>query len=380
MQEFDMKLTQNYIQKYKRSSKEEKTQILKEYCYHIGIKKNTAVQRFKRLLSSSNPISLSTVKYKKKKGRAKEFLEIHKLFIKEIWKLTGEICGEKVFPELQTYIDQFTAKNTNYPSEVVDKCRKISLITLKRIIGKFPKARSQKHVSKEMIYKNILVDPNFKRHANEPGYLEVDFVEHNGGNSSGQYGITCSYVDVCTGWHVRSATLGQSENAMRICHEKALWKLFYKPKEFHPDNNRALLKTLFEKSIGISRSRPYKKNDNAHVEQKNDDKIRKLVGYFRYDTQEQINLLNELYDIEDTISNFFIPSSKLKKRVYDKNGKLIKRIHDKPQTPYKRYMSHKKIPKSQKDELEKYYKSLNLVELREESDRIYAKLLQARSG
>jgi len=91
---------------------------------------------------------------------------------------------------------------------------------------------------------------------------------------------------------------------------------------YHPDNDKCILKVLFERvreggDIRLSRSRPYKKNDNAHVEQKGGDKVRKLVGYLRYDTPQEVELLNEIYEIADLIENFFIPTLKLRCRIKD---------------------------------------------------------------
>jgi len=89
---------------------------------------------------------------------------------------------------------------------------------------------------------------------------------------------------------------------------------------YHSDNDKTILKILFEKIKGkdgkyLSRSRPYKKNDNAHVEQKGGDKVRKLVGYFRYDSEEEVSLLNEIYNRADLLDNFFIANFKLKDKI-----------------------------------------------------------------
>jgi hypothetical protein len=93
-------------------------------------------------------------------------------------------------------------------------------------------------------------------------------------------------------------------------------------------------RTQQKHSFILSRSRPYQKNDNAHVEQKNDDKVRKLVGYYRYDTEQEIRLLNLLYERSDLLDNFFIASAKLEEKIRDNKGRVIRRVHDKPKTPY----------------------------------------------
>ena len=126
----------------------------------------------------------------------------------------------------------------------------------------------------------------------------------------------------------------------------------------------------------LSRSRPYQKNDNAHVEQKNDDKVRKLVGYYRYDTEQEVELLNLLYEKSDLLENFFTASAKVKEKVRDSKGRVISRVHDKPQTPYRRLMGYDKISEQTKERLKSIYESVNMIELREEIDRIMQRLYE----
>ena len=134
-----------------------------------------------------------------------------------------------------------------------------------------------------------------------------------------------------------------------------------------------------KQEIQLSRSRPYKKEDNGHVEQKNGDKIRKLVGYHRYDTQNQVELLNELYKVEDLISNFFISSQKLKTKTYDEKGRLISKKYDKATTPYQRLIRSKQVDRNTKETLKSVYSVLNLVRLRKESERLKAELFETVS-
>jgi hypothetical protein len=157
---------------------------------------------------------------------------------------------------------------------------------------------------------------------------------------------------------------------------------------YHPDNDKAILRILFERMknsnndkegkhrFSLSRSRPYQKNDNAHVEQKNGDKVRKLVGYWRYDTYEELELLNLLYEKADLLDNFFIPTAKLKDKVRDKQGRVVRRVHDKPKTPYQRLMDCKceQISEQTKQKLKSIYESLNMVELRVEINKILQEL------
>jgi len=158
---------------------------------------------------------------------------------------------------------------------------------------------------------------------------------------------------------------------------------------YHPDNDRTILKILFERMINnkeqhkppfkLSRSRPYQKNDNAHVEQKNDDKVRKLVGYHRYDTEHELRVLNLLYEKSDLLDNFFIASAKLSEKIRDDKGRVIRRVHDKPQTPYQRLMGCDEILEQTKKKLKNIYESLNMIELRRQIDKNLQNLYEVQT-
>ncbi|MDA2919306.1 hypothetical protein MYX76_07435, partial [Desulfobacterota bacterium AH_259_B03_O07] len=149
---------------------------------------------------------------------------------------------------------------------------------------------------------------------------------------------------------------------------------------YHPDNDKSILKVLFERMknsnkgqkhrFSLSRSRSYKKNDNAHVEQKNDDKVRKLVGYYRYDNPREVYLLNKLYEKADLLDNFFIHSAKLIEKVRDANTRVIRMVHDKPKTPFQRLIECEQLKKHDKRKLKNIFKSLDMIELRNDINKI----------
>jgi len=194
----------------------------------------------------------------------------------------------------------------------------MSVGTLKRIIMEFDKPVFKKrHKGNAFLYTQIPIIADFGKNAyKSPGYIEVDFVEHNGGNSSGRFAITAVYTDLSSQWTVRASGWGKNLESIKEMDEIAHGRIPFPVLHYHPDNDKGILKVLFDrvrnKQIGLSRSRPYKKNDNAHVEQKGGDKVRKLVGYLRYDTEEEVKILNQIYHVADLIENFFVPTMKLK--------------------------------------------------------------------
>ena len=115
-----------------------------------------------------------------------------------------------------------------------------------------------------------------------------------------------------------------------------------------------------------------RKNDNPYVEQKNDSIVRRWIGYGRYDTQEQIDTLNEFYEILRLYTNFFLPVQKLERK--ERIGSKIKKIHDRAKTPYQRVLEADDVSDETKEKLKKKYKTLNLVILKKQIDAILKRL------
>ena len=130
--------------------------------------------------------------------------------------------------------------------------------------------------------------------------------------------------------------------------------------------NDQLYRYCTKEQITFTRGRPGKKNDNPYVEQKNDSVVRRWVGYGRYDTEEQVKLLNELYEILRLYLNFFVPVMKLKKKVH--KGSRVTKIYDKPKTAYHRILQTKDVSREIKNNLIREYKTLNLVVLKRQVD------------
>jgi len=379
---FDMQLTQKLAKEYKKASKKRKGEMLTEYCFLTDVGRNTASKRFCKEIRDVYPRVLPKATKYRKRGPKNKFNSIHKEIVRRCWELGGNICAERLHPMLSIYIDRLDIRGMFkfYSKQDIDKTRSISLGTLKRVISTFPKTSSKKHKGNAMIYKQVPIVAHFSRFTDKPGHVEIDFVEHNGGVSSGVFAITGTYTDIFSGWVVRAAGLGRNEHSVSSIDKTAQTRIFHEVFHYHPDNDKSILKVLFERmknnnkvkkhSFTLSRSRPYKKNDNAHVEQKNDDKVRKLVGYYRYDTPKEVELLNKLYEKADMLDNFFIPSAKLIQKIRDNNGRVIRRVHDKPKTPFQRLIEYEQLPKYDKQKLKNILKSLDMVELRQEVNKI----------
>lgn len=397
MNHFEMELTQRQAKTYKKATKKQKGEIITRYCQLTGVdgnltrNRNLVSKRFRKVIRDIHPRVLKEKQSTgKKRGRRPTYTNIHKAIVRKTWELSGEICGERMRPALGEYIDQLV-KNDKlkfFGERYIQETKKISEPTLKRIIVGFPKTGKRRtNKGNASIYKEVPIHAHFGENSHRAGYIEVDYVEHNGGNSSGTFANTGCYVDVCFGWIARAAALGKNQQAVSQIHDRNERRILHPVKEYHPDNAKPILKLLLEKKLNpdetnrhhdyrLSRSRPYHKEDNGHVEQKNGDKVRNLVGYHRYETQEQVELLNRLFEIEDLISNFFLPSQKLVEKIIDDKGRVVRRKHDRAQTPYQRLLEANDASREVKERVRQIYAKLNLVELRKESERIQKQLYQ----
>jgi hypothetical protein len=194
------------------------------------------------------------------------------------------------------------------------------------------------------------------------GNLQMDFVLHCGRSLAGEYLNTMSVVDIASGWWEGEPQMGRSQKASEESFDRLRRRFPFRVREAHPDNDSALLNELLwnychKWRIAMSRSRPYEKNDNAWVEQKNWTHVRKLVGYRRYDTAAEQELLRELYRRWADYQNFFQPVMKLKEKT--REGGKVHRVYDEAKTPYQRVLASGVLNRKQREQLEVRYQALN---------------------
>lgn len=361
------------IQNYLNASKSQKVKILDMLVTQTGMHRKSIIRRINRPL-----------RVNKRGGSKPKYPPQVVDILKIIWNSMDYICAELLHPQIEDVVQVlFESKRLeNFSLELINLVKNIPLGTLKNKLrginldqskGSYYFRRSGNNLKKTV---PISTDMNTSTHA---GCIEIDFVDHNGGDSSGQFARTMCAVDVFTQFINREAIRGKLEEKVQKVCGNTLNLFPFKPLKVHSDNESALLKSLIYQQanrmdLQISRSRSYQKQDNGHVEQKNGDKIRKLVGYRRYDSLEHENLLNQIYHIDDLFQNHFIPSMRLKEKLYDENGKLLRKIYDKAQTPYQRVLADVTIAEENKQSMKDLHKVLNPLELKEQRDKLIRKL------
>lgn len=199
----------------------------------------------------------------------------------------------------------------------------------------------------------------------KPGFLEIDSVHHNGGNPSGHYCYTVSQEDVSTGWHENTAHLGKSESFTSKAIDDGGVRFPFPIKGIDFDTggefvNWHLKRYCDRKKITYTRARQGVKNDQCYVEETNWSQVREYVGYSRYDTDYQCELLNKLYLVMSDYLNYF--QAKERCTFKERNGAKVKRKFE-TRTPYQRVLAHPDIPQLTKDLLTKHFLTLNPKQL-----------------
>jgi len=356
--------------KYWRAKKKVKTQLLNDFCEF------TKYDRKYALFLLNNPVPARWKRYRTRKKLYDQPV-IDALLI--LWRASNEICAERFQPFIPILLPKLVALGElEISSEVEKKLLQISLGTVKRIV-RTTKRRSKLKIKGTTKPGSLLKKQIAVRYGRwietDPGWCETDTVAHCGDNVGGEFIYSLDVIDICSGWSEQAAIWGKGEAATREQMDVIRRRLPFKLLGLDPDNgsefiNWQMLRYCKKHAINLTRSRPYHKNDNAHVEQKNYTAIRQLIGYHRLDRKEQQALLNDLYANEWRLYlNFFQPTMKLKIKIKDTQTKRTKKQYWEAKTPYQRLMEHPQISQEQRAMLKSLYDSLNPIVLQAEIRR-----------
>ena len=206
-----------------------------------------------------------------------------------------------------------------------------------------------------------------------PGFTEVDLVSHSGDSADGEFAHTLNLTDIHTGWTESRALLGKSEIAVQEALDEIQRGLQFRLLGVDSDNgsefiNWHLKRWCDSKQIQLTRGRPYKKDDNAHIEQKNWTHVRKLLGWDRYDSRAAVEAINAVYRQElRWWMNLYLPSVKLVKKV--RVGSKMRRVYSPAQTPWERVLASGQADTRRAAELKKLRSTLDPFALAESIDR-----------
>jgi len=367
--------------RYDKADRKEKSRLLDEMVAVTELHRKSVI----RLLSGTLD----------RKVRCRERGKIYggdvDMVLRVIDESSDYICAERQQPRLVRMAEHLERHGEiMVPASVYEKLGRISVSTLSRRLSdlrqdevRLPRRQGRKR-SKVLQQVPMECIPWDER---EPGHLEVDLVHHCGRTSSGEYMSSLQMLDVATGWSERGAVLGRSYLVMSDAFEYLLNRIPFPVLELHPDNDSAffnhhMLRFWGDKVIGVrlSRSRPYHKNDNRFVEQKNHTLIRAFLGYVRLDTVAQTWAVNLLYDRMWLYYNFFQPVMRLKEKIVipgsDGRPARIKSKYDTAGTPLERLMATDVLSPEHRTHLARLYDETNPRQLHQEIydclDRIFS--------
>jgi hypothetical protein len=364
--------------RYKKAPYKEKTIILDEFCATCGYHRKHAIRLLRRFKRFIKPKA-------KKRGRAPVYHpETILKPLKQIWLAANLPCSKRLKAILPLWLPGYVQSFGNLPSEVSQALQSISAATIDRFLHpvRIQYQTRGRTTTKPgtLLRKHIPIKTN-QWDESRPGFLEADTVAHCGLSLSGMFAYTIDCVDIATGWSEQRAVWGKGETGVLEQIKQIEKSLPFPLLGFDSDNgseflNHHLLKhfALRKRPVQFTRSRPYHKDDNAHVEQKNWTHVRQWLGYQRLENPKVVPLLNDLYRQEWRLfHNFFCPSMKLlsKERV---GSKTLKR-HDPPKTPYQRIMESPHILPNAKHDLSKQLEKLNPFVLREAMEKRLKKIL-----
>jgi len=290
------------------------------------------------------------------------------------------ICAERLTPNL-VWMAQDLARHNELrtTTELLDQLKHISISTVQRRLNRIRQDQRRLPRKKPRGGRKLVQDIPMKRLSWDlvlPGSFETDLVHHCGRTASGEYLCTLQMIDVATGWSERRAVLGRSYLVMEDAFRVFLARLPFPIKEIHPDNgseffNHHMLRFWGDcvPGVTLSRSRPYHKNDNRFVEQKNSTLVRAYLGYERLDTVAHVLAVNRLYDKMWIYYNFFQPVMRLvDKEIVREEGQPTRviRRHDKARTPFDRLCETEAILPTHQEQLQALRDSINPRRLKSE--------------
>lgn len=352
--------------RYQQAAKREKRTMLDEFVTATGYHRKYAIT----LLNNFDPASPSPTQRKRKTQNRKYDEDVREALI-IVWEAASRICSKRLVPFLPVLVEVLERyDHLHLSADVRERLLSISASTVDRLLYRVRHGQEASGLSttkaggllKHMIQIRTFADWDDDR----PGFLEADLVAHCGDNVGGHFLCTLVMTDVASGWIEMAALLFRDQETTLQAIERLRMQLPFDMLGLDTDNGTEFLNYLLydycdDESITFTRSRPYKKNDQCHVEQKNGSVVRKFVGYDRFEGIEPCRILGMLYDSLRLYVNFFQPSLKLLSKKRD--GSRVIKKYETAQTPCQRVMADKTTSADSRQTLERQFNRLDPIEL-----------------
>jgi hypothetical protein len=382
--------------RFRRATKSERSQILNHFveltgytrCYAAFVLRTCGREQV-RVIGTRRVVfvpgharKLGTPRHRRRGYGTKAFLDA----LKRLWALSDGLCGKRLVVFIREVVPHLERQGALQVADenIRAQLLSISAATMDRLLAKtkhetLSKTRSTTRpgtLLKHHIPVRTFADWDDVR----PGFCEADLVAHDGGSAFGEYCCSLNLTDVASAWTETIAVQNKAQIHVFAALKELRREMPFSLLGLDSDNgsefiNLQLVRYCQAEHITFTRSRPYRKNDNCYIEQKNYSIVRRTVAYYRYSTPAQLELLNAIYRLLRLYANFFLPVMKLQHKT--RSGSRVSRRYDTPQTPYKRLLAHPLLSQEVKDSLTSDYNTLNVVALKRELSRLQQALFRS---
>lgn len=368
-----IEVTKQLKQAYKTATRSEKTVILDQFCATTGLSRVSA----RRYLTSPHLGVKNVTRIDRRRHRPTKYSAASKRVLVWLWRVMMYPCGKYMRQMLPEWITQLEAHGElrdgehDYTPGVRAELLRMSAATIDRYLREYREALELKGISATrsgaLLRTSITIRKAGDEAEHEPGFMECDTVAHCGPTLKGEFARTLTATCIHTGW----THLEVLRNSARVHMLQALERLEkglpFAIAGLDCDNgsefiNDKVVEWAGDRKIFFTRSRPYKKNDQAVVESKNNHIVRKYGFYYRYDTPDEREVLAKLWHVVMLKTNFFTPTKKPMGWETDGQGRR-RRVYDAPRTPYQRLLDAGVLSTAQEQALRAQYVKLNPVEL-----------------
>jgi len=354
--------------RYRRASRVEKGRMLKEFTEVTGYHRKSAI----RLLGVGKKERLG-----EGRGRPQTYGMETAHALKVVWEVAGRVCSKRLAPFLPELVEVLERhEELSLASGVKAQLLRMSSSTIDRLLKPYhqqTRGRGFSTTKPGTLLKTAIPIRTFSEWDEaHPGFLEIDLVAHCGESTEGFYLNTLCAVDVATGWVEVQGVWGKGQERVGSAIHAVRQRLPFPLLGLDSDNgsefiNQHLYAYCQKEQITFTRSRPYKKNDSAHVEQKNWSVVRRLIGYDRYTSRDSLEQLNRAYRTLRLYLNFFQPVLQLQAK--HRVGARVHKTYDTARTPYQRLLKSGVLSTEQEAALGEAYQKLNPVKLKTQIDR-----------
>ncbi len=370
-------------EEYWKANKWRKGKILDAVVDVSGLHRKACVKRFRRL-QKQDPCTTEH------RGRPRYYTQDVIAALADVWNVGSESCGENLHPQINEYIDiALREKDWKHGDVATRKLRQMSVGSVKVYVGGFTRTRrnfgGKSTTQKSSVISMVPIRMDGWDVA-ETGVTQVDTVAHCGDTTAGDYALTANGTDVATLWGGRRAQWCKGQEATRTSLEAMRNNSPFPWTEVHPDSgaefiNAHCLVYAGDTGLRMTRSRPYHKNDNCFVEERNGHVVRAYIGYERFDAREVVSALNDVYDVLTPYLNHFIASRRIVSK--ERIGARWKVTREKvAKTPYLRVLERDDVCEEIKNKLRSTHATLNPAVMKKEIDRLTKRVhdIQRRHG